>query len=195
MANLNNTRRWLVEDGEPLALGFVAVGDALVHTNPIVGRGCSLAWMAAFDLADCLDAHGGDLRDLALAYEACVERSLVPIYQLQLAQDADSIDVAEAQLRGEDPFAAVRPDGTNDPKAFVRTLVRDGLVPALQEDVVLLRVFLRAINLLDPPADLMKSPLVMQRVLASYARRGERPKPLLGPTRGEMIERFAELGA
>jgi hypothetical protein len=31
MANLRNTRRWLVADGEPLALGVVAIGDALIH--------------------------------------------------------------------------------------------------------------------------------------------------------------------
>jgi 2-polyprenyl-6-methoxyphenol hydroxylase-like FAD-dependent oxidoreductase len=195
MAHLENVRRWLVGDGEPVALGFLAVGDALIHTNPIVGRGCSLAWVAAFDLAECLDAHGDDLRDLALAYDARVERNLVPWYQMQLAQDADSIEVAEAQLRGEDPFREKRPDGSNDPRAFMRSLIREGLVPALQEDVVLLRLFLRAINLLDQPADLMRSPLVMQRVLASYARRAERPKLVLGPSRGEMLERFAELGA
>src|SRR5690606_27304576 len=87
MANLRNTRRWLVEDGAPLALGFAAVGDALIHTNPIVGRGCSLAWTGAFDLAACLDAHGDDLHALALAYDACVERHLVPWYQMQIAQD------------------------------------------------------------------------------------------------------------
>lgn len=195
MARLENTRRWLVEDGEPLALGIVAVGDALIHTNPIVGRGCSLAWASAFDLADCLDANGGDLRALALAYDACVERNVVPWYELQLAQDADAIAVAEAQQRGEDPFRTTHPDGTQDPKAFVRSLLRDGLVPALQEDLVLLRIFLRALNLLDRPRDLLKNPVVMQSVLASWAKRDQRPKLELGPSREGMLERFAALGA
>ena len=135
MANLNNTRRWLVEDGEPLALGFVAVGDALIHTNPIVGRGCSLAWTAAFALAECLESHGDDLRALALAYHERVERDLVPWYELQLAQDADAIEVSSAQQRGEDPFEATNPDGTQNPKAFMRGLLKEGLRPALQEDV------------------------------------------------------------
>jgi 2-polyprenyl-6-methoxyphenol hydroxylase-like FAD-dependent oxidoreductase len=191
MANLKNTRRWLVEDGEPLALGFVAVGDALIHTNPIVGRGCSLAWTAAFALADCLDAHGGDLRALALAYDARVERDLVPWYRMQLAQDADAIEVAEAQLRGEDPFRVANPDGTQNPKAFVRALLREGLFPALREDLPLLRVFLRAMNLLEAPGDLLRNPLVMQSLLASYAKRDQREKGVLGPSREEMVARFA----
>jgi flavin-dependent dehydrogenase len=195
MANLNNTRRFLVEDGEPLALGFVAVGDALVHTNPIVGRGCSLAWTSAFDLADCLDAHADDLRALALAYDASVERNIVPWYELQLVQDADAIAVAEAQQRGEDPFQTTNSDGTQNPKAFVRSLLRDGLVPALQEDLPLLRIFLRTINLLDSPRDLLKNPVVMQSVLASWAKRDQREKLVLGPPREGMLERFAALGA
>jgi 2-polyprenyl-6-methoxyphenol hydroxylase-like FAD-dependent oxidoreductase len=195
MANLKNTRRWLVEDGEPLALGFVAVGDALIHTNPIVGRGCSLAWTSAFDLADCLDAHGSDLRALALAVHDRVERNIVPWYEMQIAQDADAIDVAEAQKRHEDPFRTTNPDGTQNPKAFVRSLIREGLLPALREDLPLLRKFMRAMNLLDVPRDLVKDPLVMQSLLASYARREQREKVVLGPSREEMIERFATLDA
>jgi 2-polyprenyl-6-methoxyphenol hydroxylase-like FAD-dependent oxidoreductase len=194
MANLRNTRRWLVEDGEPLALGFVAVGDALIHTNPIVGRGCSLAWTSAFDLADCLDAHGGDLRALALACHERVERNVVPWYQMQLAQDADAIEVAETQQRGEDPFRTTNPDGTQNPKGFLRSLLKEGLFPALREDLRLLRVFLRAMNLLEPPGDLLKNPAVLHSLLASYARREQREQVVLGPSREAMLERFAAFG-
>jgi flavin-dependent dehydrogenase len=195
MANLRNTRRWLVEDGEPLALGYVAIGDALIHTNPIVGRGCSLAWTSAFDLAECLDAHGDDPRALALAYDACVERNIVPWYELQIAQDADAVEIAEMQLRGEDPFETKNADGTQNPKAFMRSLLRDALMPALREDLPLLRVFMRTMNLLDRPGDLMRSPTVIQSLLASYAKRDQREKVVLGPSRDEMVARFAALDA
>jgi 2-polyprenyl-6-methoxyphenol hydroxylase-like FAD-dependent oxidoreductase len=195
MANLRNTRHWLVEDGEPLALGYVAIGDALIHTNPIVGRGCSLAWTSAFDLAECLDAHGDDPRALALAYDACVERNIVPWYELQIAQDADAVEIAEMQLRGEDPFETKNADGTQNPKAFMRSLLRDALMPALREDLPLLRVFMRTMNLLDRPGDLMRSPTVIQSLLASYAKRDQREKVVLGPSRDEMVARFAALDA
>ncbi len=193
MANLNNTRRWLVEDGEPLALGVVAVGDSLIHTNPITGRGCSLAWTGAFALAEALDEHGEDLRALALAYDERVERDIVPWYEMQLAQDADSIAVNEAQQRGEDPFETTNPDGSSNPRAFMRSLLKEGLMPALTEDLILLRVFMRMMNLMDPPGDLMKNPQVMQSLLASYAKRDERERPKLadGPGREAMVELLA----
>jgi hypothetical protein len=191
MANLNNTRRWLVEDGEPLVLGFAAVGDALLHTNPIVGRGCSLAWTAAFALAECLESQGDDLRALALAYHGRVERDLVPWYELQLTQDADSIEVSSAQQRGEDPFAATHPDGSPNPKAFVRGLLKDGLGPALKEDVGVMRAFSRTIHLLDPPGELMRNPVVTQGLLAAFGRRDQREQIWLGPSREAMVECFA----
>ena len=114
---------------------------------------------------------------------------------MQLAQDADAIEVAEAQLRGEDPFRVANPDGTQNPKAFVRALLKEGLFPALREDLPLLRVFLRAMNLLEAPGDLLKNPLVMQSLLASYAKRDQREKVVLGPSREEMVARFAAAGA
>jgi len=193
MAKLANTRRWLVENGEPLALGFVAVGDSLIHTNPIVGRGCSLAWTSAFDLAACLDEHGGDLRALALAYDACVERHLVPWYELQVAQDADAIEVAEAQQRGEDPYLTTNPDGSQNGKGFLRSLIRDGLVPGLREDPTLARIFSRTIHLLDAPGEMMKNPLALKAMMDAYERREQRPKTVLGPSRAAMLERFATL--
>ena len=198
MANLNNARRWLVEDDKPVVLGFVAVGDSLVHTNPIVGRGCSLAWTAAFALADILDENNHDQNDdpvaLVLAYAKAVEERIVPWYTMQLRQDADSIEVAEAQQRGEDPYAAENPDGSSNPKAGVRSLVREGLMPALHENLPLLRAFMRTLHLLDPPDDLMKKPEVIQAVLASYARREERArdKQAEGPSREAMVALFAE---
>jgi 2-polyprenyl-6-methoxyphenol hydroxylase-like FAD-dependent oxidoreductase len=195
MANLNNVRRYFVEDGEPLALGVLPVGDSVVHTNPIVGRGCSLAWTSAFALADCLEEHPDDLRALALAYETHLERDIVPWYELQVDQDADAIEIAEAQRRGEDPYATQREDGSGNPKGFIRSLMRDGLGPALEEDFRLLRHFMRTLHLLDRPGAMMKNPEVMQSLLASYERRHERPKRVLGPSRDEMLAHFAARAA
>ena len=191
MANLTNTRRFLVEDGEPLALGFLAVGDALIHSNPITGRGCSLGWTGAFSIAECLEKNPDDLRALALAYDASVERDIVPWYALQLQQDADAVEVAEAQQRGEDPYLVQNPDGSNNPKAFMRSLLKDGLAPALEENVTLLRIFMRAMNLLEAPRELFKDPRVMPALLESYNRREEREKPYEGPKRAEMVEILA----
>jgi hypothetical protein len=67
-------------------------------------------------------------------------------------------------------------------------------MPALNENLPLLRAFMRTLHLLDPPDDLMKKPEVIQAVLASYARREERArdKQAEGPSREAMVALFAE---
>jgi 2-polyprenyl-6-methoxyphenol hydroxylase-like FAD-dependent oxidoreductase len=188
MANLRNTRRFFVKDGEPLALGVVAVGDALIHTNPIVGRGCSFAWVSAFLLAEALRKHPEDPRALALEYDAAIEREIVPWYKGQLDMDRDAILVEELHRRGENPFQTERADGSQDPKAFVRSLLREGLGHAMREDMRVLRAFMRVFNLLDPPQDVLGRPEIMQSVLAAYNDRHNRPPLATGPSRREMLD-------
>jgi 2-polyprenyl-6-methoxyphenol hydroxylase-like FAD-dependent oxidoreductase len=194
MTGLRNTRRFLVEQGEPLALGVAATGDALIHTNPIVGRGCTLAFVNAWLLADAWRESAGSLREFALALEARVERELVPWYEGQRVQDRDAIRVMALLRDGSDPFEPQRPDGSVDPAAYLRALLRDGFVPALREDIVVLRAFMRLFNLLDPPGELMRDPQLVTRILASYTRRGTRP-PAAQPTRAEVVEKLAALPA
>jgi len=187
MANLKNTRRYLVEEDRPLALGVVAIGDALIHTNPISGRGCSLAWVGAFELARALDAHGDDPHALALALDSAMEREVVPWYRMQLRQDRDAIEVGEIQRRGEDPFRVVRDDGTNDPKAFMRSVLREGLIPAIRTDLVVMRRFMRLMNLLDPPDDLLRDPAFFGRIVACYHDRDRRDPVAAGPPREALL--------
>jgi 2-polyprenyl-6-methoxyphenol hydroxylase-like FAD-dependent oxidoreductase len=191
MGRLTNTRRFFVQDGVPAALGVAVLGDALLHQNPLYGRGCTLAWLHAELLAEALRQQPDDARAFALALDAGVEKRLVPWFELARNQDRDAIEAGAAQRRGEDPFRLQREDGTVDPKAYVRSLVRDGFLPALREDLTVLRAFMRMMTMLDPPGDLMKSPAVLQRALASWSRRGEREPLRLGPTRAEMLEVLA----
>jgi surfactin synthase thioesterase subunit len=195
MANLKNTRRFLVEDGKPLAHGVAAIGDALIHTNPITGRGCSLAWVGAFELAAALREHGDDLEALALAHDAAIEREVVPWYLMQVQQDRDAMAVSQAQRRGEDPFQLVRPDGTNDPRAFMRSVLREGLIPAIRTDLHVMRRFMRLMNLLDPPEDLMRDPAFFARIVACYNGRHEREPYYAGPRREEMLQVISKAAA
>ena len=73
-------------DGEPLALGVVAIGDALIHTNPIAGRGLLASPGSRPSCSpSALRKEPDDLRALALHLEPRVEREIVPWYELQLA--------------------------------------------------------------------------------------------------------------
>ncbi len=194
MASLRNTRRRFVREGRPLALGVVAVGDAAIHTNPMYGRGCSFALVHAYLLADALRAHPGDPRALALALDAATEREIVPWYRLAVTQDREATLVArrarEAASTRAEP--AANAPGVVDPGAYVRDLFQRGLLPALRTDATVLRAFLRAVHLLDPPGELLKRPDVLQRVLASYQDRDQRSVPVLGPDRGGMLQVLAE---
>jgi len=186
MDGLRNTLRRFVPGGEPLLLGLVAIGDAAVHSNPLYGRGCTLAFVHAAALADAVAEHGHDLRALALALESATEREIVPWYRLAASQDRDAASWARQLREGGEP-AARDAGGAVDPRAYLRDLIRRGLVPALRLDATVLRAFLRSFNLLDPPGDLMKDPALLGRILAVYQRRHEREEPDLGPDRGGLL--------
>ena len=65
-----------------------------------------------------------------------------------------------------------RPGGTSD---FLRSLLREGLFPAMRVDPVVLRAFLRMFNLLEPPDSLMADADVIGRVMAVYQDKDNRP--------------------
>jgi hypothetical protein len=171
MAGLRNRYRPLVVDGTPLALGFVGAGDASVCTNPLYGRGCSLALVHAFGLADAWRAHPDDRSAFACEFAAFTERELVPWFRAAVFQDK--------QARDPEPSA-------EDPRAFMNEVFRDGLLPALRTSPVVYRAFLRWFNLLASPEALMADSDVVNDVLAAYQEREHRPpEPPLGPDRDE----------
>jgi 2-polyprenyl-6-methoxyphenol hydroxylase-like FAD-dependent oxidoreductase len=192
MANLNNVHRLTVQDGEPLALGLVAIGDSLVHANPLTGRGCSLAWVSAYALAEAVREHPDDLRAIALHLNSVVERDCAPWLAAQMRQDADAVEVNRLQRDGKDPYQVEREDGTTDPKAYTRSFVREGLLPAAREDLGLMRAFARIGHMLDMPSDLLKHSEFVQLALASYEQRHDRPPRVLGPSRTQMLEILAQ---
>jgi len=190
-ARLHDTRRFFVSEDRPLALGVFPIGDALLHSNPIAGRGCSLGWLGAELLADAFAAHGDDPLAFALALDAGVERELVPWHRNVRDQDRAARETARALREGTDPFRFQRDDGSVDPRAWTRSLLRDGLVPALREDLVVLRAFARVFNMLDRPQDLLRNPQLMQRVMAVWQRREQREPRQLGPKREDMLRALA----
>jgi 2-polyprenyl-6-methoxyphenol hydroxylase-like FAD-dependent oxidoreductase len=181
MAGLVNRRRWFTHaDGAPRVLGVHAVGDAHTCTNPLYGRGCSLAMVQAQLLADALDAHGADHETRARSYESASESQITPWYRASVAQDRmGRQDRSDGKSAGSPTAAA----------DTARELLRDGLFPALRVDPVVLRAFLRMMNLLTPPDALMSDGEVVTRVMQVYARRESRPEePPLGPDRSELLE-------
>lgn len=187
MASLRSTRRRLVREGDPVASGVVAIGDAAVHTNPLYGRGCTFALLHACLLADAVTARPEAPLAQALALEEATRREIVPWYEMARRQDREAIRVARARREGRPDPAPLDGQGRVDPRAYMRDLVRHGLVPAVRRDAHVLRAFLRSLNLLDAPQDLMKRPEILQRVLACYRQRGEREETTRGPDRSTLV--------
>ncbi len=173
MAGLRNRRRYFVdESGTPIVRGFAAVGDAHVCTNPLYGRGCSLALVHAFGLVDVLG-----LDDWERAFHEFTEREVDPWFRAAVQQDRE----AKALLDGE----ALEPD---DPRAFMREVFREGLLPAVRTSPAVYRAFLRWFNLETTPDALMNDPEVLAAVMQSYSERDSRaPEPPLGPDRATFL--------
>ena len=170
MAKLLNRLRTF--DG---VLGFHAVGDAHTCTNPLYGRGCSLAMVQATLLADAFDAHPDDAAGRGVEYEATSAEHIEPWYHAAVMADRDN--------RGE-----VDAD-ESDPRGFMRAVMRDGLAPAMRTDQRVFRAFLRTFNLLTTPDALLRDGEIITRVIEVYNDRDNRPpEPLLGPTtRAEFV--------
>lgn len=191
MAGLLNRWRDVVVGGVPVALGFHLLGDARVCTNPLYGRGCALAFQHAHLLATVLDAHPHDRWAQAVAFDDTTRAHLLPWYRAAVDNDAEARRVAAALLAGEDPDA-----DTGDPRTMMRAVLRDGLVPAMRTDAVVLRAFVRTFNLLSAPDALMTDPDVVARVLAVWQDRDARPSEApLGPsTRVELLTSITPAG-
>jgi 2-polyprenyl-6-methoxyphenol hydroxylase-like FAD-dependent oxidoreductase len=172
MAGLVNRVRRLVVDGRPTVLGFTAIGDALVCTNPLYGRGCSLGAVQARSLLSAVRTHGSDLEALALAMHAAAEEEIVPWYVASVAQDEAS---RHARANG----------GNADPAT---SLLTEGLLPLTRIDATVSRAFFRTLNLLTSPNAVMSDTDVMARVFAYWQTRDTRAaEPAPGPSRAEMM--------
>jgi hypothetical protein len=185
MAGLINRWREHVIDGEPLAVGVIPIGDAALCTNPLHGRGCSTGYWGAHLLTDAVQRHGDDVRAIGLDYDEALRREILPWYRATVTQDAEARRVAAALLAGEDPDGDV-----TDPRTQMRAVFRDGLLPALQIDAIVLRAFVRNLNMLSPPDALVGDPDVGARVFAAWEDRDNRPPaPPMGPaTRSEFLQ-------
>jgi hypothetical protein len=189
MAKLLNRLRSFTEADRPLVLGFHAVGDAHTCTNPLYGRGCSLAMVQADLLAEAVGAHD-DLVARALAYETASAREVEPWYHASVMQDRQNrlwVERERRRLRGDDTG-----EHDDDARLQMADLLRHGFLPATRIDPDVFRAFIRTFNLLDPPDALMRDGDLMMRVLAVYQDRDNRPpdEPL-GPPRREMLAQLA----
>jgi hypothetical protein len=127
--------------------------------------------------------HPVDLVAQAVTLHELTTEHLLPWYRSSVTQDAEARRIAAAILAGEDL------DDPNDPRAFMRSVLREGLAPAMRTDPEVFRAFIRTFNLLVPPDTLLSDADIGARVLAVWNDRENRvPEPVLGPPRPELLD-------
>ncbi|MGH7896112.1 MAG: NAD(P)/FAD-dependent oxidoreductase, partial [Candidatus Binatia bacterium] len=87
MGQLRNRLRFFVDDDGPLAPRFVAVGDAVYHSNPIYGRGCPSALMMAELLDEAIGRYPDDPVAMARHYHLACEAQVRPFWDAAVASD------------------------------------------------------------------------------------------------------------
>ena len=185
MGDLHMRWRDFVTDGVPAVRGYFAIGDNLIRANPLYGRGCSFAAVAAWRLRDVLDA-GSDADRRALGYHTAVHEELRPFYDLMQRQDRTAIRRARAALTpGHKPSLKGR---------LAKSFAEDAVAIAVRRDTQLLREAMRGFHMLEHPEAWLKKPGNLAKVLLTWAR-GKKlnaaaypPKP--GPERLEMMTRL-----
>ena len=92
------------------------------------------------------------------------------------------------EARGEAPEPDDDATRSEVQRKFMRSVLREGLLPALRTDATVFRAFLRGFNLLVSPEALMQDTEVMAKVLEAYqstrrarARAPARPRPRRAP--------------
>src|SRR5690606_31236557 len=175
---LNRIRRFVDESGQPLVLGFHAVGDTHTVTNPLYGRGSSLAAVQAVALADAIAAHPDDKAARSAAYEAFNKAQVEPWWDNAVMMDRFGADPA-----GGSALKAAASGGGDDAARAM-----GAIFAAAQTDPVIARAIGRVMNLLTLPAELMTDPEVMARFAEVAANPDQYPleRPQ-GPSRRELL--------
>lgn len=160
MGSLRNVLRQLVVDGRPLAVGVLAIGDALCRTNPQHAWGGSLAVHHALAAADAFTAHPADPVAQALAFHAATGDDAARRFRSSAGED-------RARRRWNEGAPIDPRSPADDARLFVRHVV----YPASFGDPILFRAVARRVNMIDPPDVLETDRALHERALAAYARR------------------------
>ncbi len=183
MGDLLSRWRDLASEETPAVLGFFAVGDTLVRTNPLYGRGCSFAAVEGYMLRDIL-AETADPTARALSYAKRMRKELRPYYLAMRRQDRGSIRRAEQALTpGYRPSLRSR---------ILRSFIEDGITPAVRLDTDILRETMRGFHMLEHPDAWLRKPGNVVKILGYWARGKKKNAaaypPKAGPEREEMMQ-------
>lgn len=131
--------------------GLIVVGDALCNFNPLYGQGMSVAAIEALILRQCLQQGDRNLPDRFFRVSA---REIRVSWQAAVGSD-----LALPQIAGKRPLSL----------RLINAYL-DRVLTAAETDPAVVQQFLRLMNLVDPPSQLLR-PSIMRRVLQNSRKR------------------------
>jgi 2-polyprenyl-6-methoxyphenol hydroxylase-like FAD-dependent oxidoreductase len=176
MAGIEDRYRRFVVDGQPVATGVVAVGDAWACTNPSVGRGAAIALVHARVLRDLLrETEPEDHDKFVRRFDELTTQAAEPLYRATLWYDRHRLAEIDADIAGT-------PYRTDDQ----RWPISKALFAASLTDPDLARGYTSVAGFVATPDEVLAAPGVVDRVVALGMAAPRYPLP--GPTRGELLE-------
>ncbi|TPQ18604.1 FAD-dependent oxidoreductase [Streptomyces sporangiiformans] len=172
-----NTLSSTIRPGQRQAAGLFPVGDAACVTDPLYGRGMSLALEHAFRLAELLDAHptaGERQSDLAVHLADEIHR---PWYEQAVHDSRARTALWRAKADGT-PLSPVSPAAPGRPALAE-------VARAAVDDATVRRGLVRVLMGLDMPAKIFDDAGFRERV--DGARDAVAPAGLQPPTRQELL--------
>jgi 2-polyprenyl-6-methoxyphenol hydroxylase-like FAD-dependent oxidoreductase len=182
MGDLHSRWRDLAPRGRAAVTGFFPVGDSLVRSNPLFGRGCSFAAVGAHLLRDAL-ASSFDPAARTVDYQRRIRAELRPYYDVMRDADRSAIRRARRALTpGYRPTLRGR---------MAKSFIEDGIAIAVRSDVDLFRAAMRGFHMLEDPRAWLRRPGNLAKVLGYWARgrtaNAEAYRPPGGPDRTAML--------
>ena len=166
IAGIEDRYRGFVVDGEPVATGLAAVGDAWACTNPSLGRGASIGLLHAEMLRDVLREHPAtEPERLVRAFHSATEQTVAPWYRATLAFDRHRLaeidaDIENVPYRTPDPAWAMT-------KALYASALRDPDALRAQSSIA---------SLLATPPEALAVPGLLEKVIALGANAPRYPE-------------------
>jgi flavin-dependent dehydrogenase len=177
MGALRNTLRGTVQDGRPVVLGLLVIGDAACTTNPTGGRGVSYAVATALAAANIIAQEPGDLASQALLLDSFVAREIEPRFRENVRSDIARVRQMRADLVGQ-PLDEVHSDAQG--------LRQEDLLVVAMCDPDMYRALMRYLMVLSDAPNL-GDPLFIEQVRRRVPA-GIQRQPPAGPTRAELVE-------
>jgi 2-polyprenyl-6-methoxyphenol hydroxylase-like FAD-dependent oxidoreductase len=181
-AGLKNRWQHFPNSASAQVLGYFPVGDSHIQTNPIYGRGCSMAFVQAHVLADALAKEPEPARQ-SQRYFAEAKRQLKVHFQFCVT--GDQTFWARTKRASGDPL---------EPRDRLLLAAYDVVIPTIDQDRNIAREWLRGQQMLEasPPARVLATFwLIGMRILLGVL---SKRKPLAlapPPERDALIEATA----